>query len=195
MCSRASINALHALNRKVVKTPLANTCYQTNIQQFSEQINTIEKEIQRLIDKDAHFRKSVTLLKTIPGVGILLAANLLVVTYGFQQTLFYKQLAAYIGICPYEHRSGKSVYRKPRSAHFGPARIRKLLRLAARLVKTHKKTFQLYFLQKQAQGKETSLILNNISNKLVKIICAVINSQKPYQKNHQSIHSKVIQLT
>jgi transposase len=191
----ANINALHALERKVVQTPLANEYYQNNIQRLSEQVNNIEKEIQRLIDQDSHFRKTVALLKTIPGVGLLLAANLLVITNGFQQMLFYKQLAAYIGICPYEHRSGKSVYRKPQSAHFGPARLRKLLRLAARSVKTHKKSFRLYFLQKQAQGKETSLILNNISNKLLKIICAVINSQKPYLENYQSLNPTLINLT
>jgi transposase len=131
-------------------------------------------------------------LKTIPGVAMLLAANLLVVTHGFTQELYYKRLAAYIGICPYKHESGKSVYKKPRSARYGPARLRKLLRLAARSLKTHKKPYQYYFLQKSAQGKESALILNNISNKLLKIMCAIIKSQKPYQENYKSINPCIL---
>ncbi|MCK5663961.1 MAG: IS110 family transposase, partial [Thiotrichaceae bacterium] len=143
----ANINSLHTLKRKVVQTPLANEYYESNIERLSKQIKNIEKEIQRLIDKDQHFKKTIILLKSIPGVSVLLAANLLVATDGFRNYVNHKQLAAYIGICPYEHRSGSSVYKKPRSARYGPARLRKLLCLAARSVKTHKKPFQLYFLQ------------------------------------------------
>lgn len=191
----ANVNSLNMLKRKVVQTPMANEYYESNIERLSKQIKNIEKEIQRLIDKDQHFKKTISLLKSIPGVSVLLAANLLVVTDGFSNYLNYKQLAAYIGICPYEHRSGSSVYKKPRSARYGPARLRKLLCLAARSVKTHKRPFKLYFLQKSAQGKDASLILNNISNKLLKISCAVIKNQIPYHENYQSVNPVLLNNT
>lgn len=188
----ASINSLRALKRKVVQTPLANKCLQQNIKRLEKQIKDIEKEIQSLIDKDHHFKKTVSLLKSNPGTGLLLAANLLVVTNGFRTNVNNKKLAAYIGVCPYEYSSGSSVYRRPRSARYGPARLRKLLHLAARSVKTHKKPFRLYFLQKQAQGKDTALILNNIANKLLNINCAVIKNQIPYNENYQSINPALL---
>jgi transposase len=188
----ANINSLNTLKRKVVQTPLANQYYASNIQRLSKQIKAIEKEIQKLIDKDQHFKKTITLLKSIPGVSILLAANLLVVTDGFTNYLSYKQLAAYIGICPYEHRSGSSVYKKPRSTRYGPARLRKLLYLAARSVRTHKEPFQLYYLKKNAQGKNATLILNNISNKLLKIICAIIRNEIPYHENYRSVNPALL---
>jgi len=188
----ADMNNLHALRRKVVQTPLANKFYQNTIQHLSKQIKQIEKEIQKLIDQDSNFKKTVSLLKTIPGVAMLLAANLLVVTNGFTRELYYKKLAAYIGVCPYKHESGSSVYKKPRSVRYGPARLRKLLRLAARSLKTHKKPYRYYFLQKSAQGKESALILNNIANKLLKIICAIIKSEKPYQENFKSINPCIL---
>lgn len=188
----ADMNSLNALRRKVVQTPLANQFYQTNIQNLSNQIKVIEQEIQKLIDQDPDFKNTVSLLRTIPGVAMLLAANLLVVTHGFTQELYYKRLAAYIGICPYKHESGKYVYKKPRSARYGPARLRKLLRLAAWSLKTHKKPYQCYFLQKSAQGKESAVILNNISNKLLKIMCAIINNQKPYQENYKSVNPLIL---
>ena len=94
--------------------------------------------------------------------------------------------------CPYEHTSGSSVYRRPRTPKYGPARLRKLLNLAARSVITHKQNFHEYSLQKQIQGKAKSLVVNNVSNKLLKIMCAIIRTQKPYCVKFISINSKSV---
>ena len=65
----------------------------------------------------------------------------------------------------------------------GPAKLRKLLYLAALSVRTHNQNFKKYFLRKVAEGKNKRLILNNIENKLLKITCAVINSGIAYTEN------------
>ncbi len=186
----ALLNTLKTLQRKVVQTPLANQIYHKNIDQFTDQIKKIEKELEKLIDKHPDFKITIRSLKSIPGVGFLLGANFLVATDGFENELTTnsRKAAAYIGICPYQHSSGTSVYKKPRIPKYGPARLRKLLHLAARSVKTHNEQFALYYNQKFAQGKQPKLILNNISNKLLKIMCAVVRTQKSYVDNYVSIH-------
>ena len=183
-------NTLTTLRKKVVQTPLANEIYQKNVERLSKQIKKIEKELEKLIDKHPDFKKTVKFLDTIPGVGLLLAANFLVATNGFESEMSfqYRKASAYIGICPYEHTSGTSVYKKPRIPNYGPAKLRKLLHLAARSVVTHNEHFALYYNQKIAQGKAKKLILNNVSNKLLKIMCAVIRTQKPFVDNYVSIH-------
>lgn len=189
----ALTNTLKSLRKKVVQTPLANDIYQQNVQRFSAQIKKIEKELEKLINKHPDFRNTVKFLDSIPGVGLLLAANFLVATNGFQNEIAfqYRKASAYIGICPYQHSSGTSVYRKPRIAHYGPSRLRKLLHLAARSVVTHNQSFALYYHQKIAQGKQRKLILNNVSNKLLKIMCAITRTQKPFVDNHVSIHPQI----
>ncbi len=188
----ALTNALRALQIKVVQTPLANEIYSENLTRFNEQIKRIEKEIQKKIDQHPDFRKTVSYLKTIPGIGLLLAANFLVVSDGFKNDMAFqhRKAAAFIGVCPYEHTSGSSVYRRPRTPKYGPARLRKLLNLASRSVVTHKQVFKEYYLQKQLQGKAKSLVLNNVSNKLLKIMCAIIRSQRPYFVNFVSMNLK-----
>lgn len=180
----ANSNALKTVKRKVVQTPLANRLYLTNIKRLVEQIATIEEEICQLIDKDQDFKNTVQLLMSIPGIGLLFSANFLVITDGFQQNLEYKKLAALIGICPYEHSSGSSIHKTPRSSGMGPPRMRKLLHLAARSVKEHQPKFQVYFARKLNEGKPKLLILNNIANKLLKIACAVVRENQVYLKNH-----------
>jgi len=188
----ANTNALKALKRKEIQTPLANKLYQDAIDLLDKQIERIEKELRKLIDKDSFFRETVKNLEAIPGVALLLAANFLVSTNGFttEMAINPKKAAAFLGICPYQYQSGSSIYRKPRSAKYGPVRMRKLLHLASRSVITHNAAFNLYASIKTAQGKSKKIILNNIGNKLIKIMCAVIRTGQPYVDNYVSKHPK-----
>ena len=70
---------------------------------LKDQIEEIEAEIRRLIGQHPTMSQTVTLLLSVPGVGRLLAAHLLVVTNGFRREVTARQLSAYIGICPYDH--------------------------------------------------------------------------------------------
>jgi transposase len=182
-------NALHAVNRKKVSSDLAKQVHQNMIEQISRHIKTIDQEIRRLIESDPTFKQTLLLLLSVPGIGLQLAAHLLI---HMQETLDPKVLAAFIGICPIKHESGTSVYSAPTSRHYGPSVLRKLLYLAACSVRIHKKQFQQYFFRKAAEGKHNKLILNNIQNKILKIACAVVRSQKPYIPNYVSINPLVL---
>ena len=183
-------NALHAINRKKVSSELAKRSHQTMIEQIAKAIKEIDQEIHRLIDSDPTFRHTLLLLMTVPGIGLQLAAHLLIL---MQETLDPRVLASFIGISPVKHESGSSVYSAPTSRHFGPPMLRKLLYLAACSVRTHKKQFQQYFFRKVAEGKHKKLVLNNIQNKILKIACAVVRSQQPYISSYVSVSPRVFQ--
>lgn len=188
----ANMNLLKALKIKHLKTPLATETLEKIIRDLKQDIETLEKHIKDLIDKDTTIKESVALLDTIPGVGWLLGANLAVLSNGFTIPLDYRKSASLIGVVPYEHISGKSVRKKSKSKGFGPHRLRKLLKLASKSVKTHVKEFKEYFHRKLKLGKPKKLILNNIANKLLKIICAVLNSKKPYIKDFVSVNPSLL---
>ncbi len=188
----ANVNTLTTLQRKHTQTPVANQMYQETIEQLRENIKSIDQEIRKLIDHDPSFRQMVGLLTSIPGVGILLASNLLVLTQGFTRIISAKQLAAHAGICPYEYSSGTSVFKRPRSRRHGPSTLRKLLYLAALSVRQHHHQFEHYFLRKVAEGKSKRLVINNIANKLLKVICAIVNSKQPYIPNYRSVNPRFL---
>ena len=185
-------NALHAVNRKKVSSELAKQVHQNMLEQIAKSIKAIDKEIRHLIDSDPTFKQTLLLLLSVPGIGLQLAAHLLI---AMQETLDPKVLAAFIGICPIQHESGSSVFATPTSRHYGPSVLRKLLYLGACSVRTHKKQFQQYFFRKLAEGKHKKLILNNIQNKILKIACAVVRSQKPFIPNYVSVNPLVFQKT
>jgi len=185
----AQKNALHAVNRKKAPPELAKKVHADMIQQITKYIKSIDIEIRRLIDSNPTFKNALLLLLSIPGIGLQLAAHLIII---MQYSLDPRVLSAFVGICPYEHESGSSVYRTPTSRHYGPPAIRKLLYLAACSVSTHRKEFKQYFARKKAEGKPGKLVLNNIQNKLLKIACAVIRTQKPFIPNYVSVNPLVL---
>ncbi len=185
-----AMNHLHSLDRKAVKSPAAQEALHQHIAHLAQQIKTLEEQINQVISQNPRMQRYHDLLKNAPGVGLLLTASLMVMTRGFTQKHSVRQAASYLKLAPLKHESGTSVFHKPRTPHCGPPVMRKLLHLAARSVVTHRPEFKHYYLRKQAEGKPKRLILNNVENKLLKIIWAIIRDGKPYIPNYQSVHPK-----
>lgn len=189
----ASKNTLGALKRKPLKTPTALEALTETIDHLKQQIDEIMREIRRLIDEHPTMSQQVALVVGTPGLGLLAGAHMLVLTNGFTEAPDYRHLAALLGIAPHKRSSGKNVWRPASSRGYGPGMMRKLLHLGARSVVTHKKAFRCYYLRKQAEGKPRALVLNNVSNKLLKIVCAMLRSGQPYIENYRSIDPRRLQ--
>jgi transposase len=187
-------NANIAIKRKVVRTPLAEDVHEKAIKEFTEHIKAVEKEIKRLIDEDPSSRELQRLIETVPGIGSIFATFLVVTMYSAPEPYNPKALAAYIGICPYENSSGTSRKKRPTSRHYGPSPNRRLIYLAAMSVRQHAPAFERYFLRKLYDGKQKQLILNNIANKLLKIVCAVARTRTPYIPGYRSINPQLLTL-
>ena len=188
-------NALQALKRKVIRTPVAESIHESAITNMNLNIKQINEEIKKLINQDPDFRAMVQLLITIPGVGITLASYILVILQSGPESATARQLAAYIGICPYACSSGTSIHKAATSRHYGPSGVRRLLFLAALSVRTHNPKYREYFYRKQKEGKASKLIINNIANNLLKVIIAVLRSNTPYIENYQSINPGILSLS
>ena len=184
----ASKNILKALEKKIISSKVALRSLLKVIRNLDNEISNLEKEIEKLIKSQPPLQQTMSNLKSAPGTAMLLAAHLLTITDGFTQTTTARQLASYLKICPYQHESGSSVYKSPRSKKYGPATMRKLLHLAARSVVTHDKGFREYYLRKLEEGKPKKVVLNNVANKMLKVLCAIIRDQTPYNDNYKSIN-------
>lgn len=150
-------------------------------------IITIEKEMEDLIHTNPELWQKTQNIIKITNVGKLLCYNLIVITDGYTQMRKYTSLARYLGIAPLKHSSGTSVKRRRRSDGAGPTRMRKLIYLATMRLRRNHPDFQKYYERKKAEGKDGRLILNNIANKLLKLICGVLKSGKPYIEDYKSL--------
>ena len=87
-----------------------------------------------------------------------------------------------------ENSSGTSLHPTPTSRHYGPSALRKLLYLAALSLRTHNPQFRTYFERKIGQGKPKQLVINNIANRLLKIMVAVVRSKTDFIENYRSVN-------
>lgn len=158
------------------------------IQGLKTKITSLEKKIIALIKEHKELLAAAQLIRTVPGCEWLMAANLLVITNGKTDNLNHRTIANYLGICPHEHSSGTSVRRRAHSSRLGPPRVRKLFFLASMTVRKHRKTFRLRYEELLRRGKAKMSALNIIANKLLKIICAVLRSKKPYDETFVSMY-------
>jgi len=193
--STASRNALTAIRHKVIRTPPAEAAFEAVIENLKQQIKHIDQEIKNRTSRHSTFGPTIALLTSIPGVGLLLAAHLLTLSQGFTQPLDPRSIASHLGICPLPFQSGTSIHRRSRSRGSGPSILRKLLYLAAMNLRTFHPGFKKYFLRKKEQGKSGALILNNIENRLLKIICAVIRTKTPYIADYRSVNPMLLKKT
>jgi transposase len=97
---------------------------------LDEQIRAIERELKEVVQRDASWAATAAHLLTIPGVGLLTAAWLLVTTLNFTVGSTADELTAYAGLAPTPHESGTSVRDRPRIGHSGNGRLRTALYLA-----------------------------------------------------------------
>lgn len=180
-------NTRCSLTKKHFQPAGTRNIYTTLIAEHDTAIDQVELEMQRLIDSNPIMSRHMTNILTIKSVGFLLAVNMAVATNGFTEHLKYQSLAKYIGIYPIPYKSGTSVYHRPASDGAGPTRLRKLLYLAAMRLKRKGAPFAKYYERKVAEGKSGKLVLNNIANKTLKLICGVVKSGKPYLKGYMSV--------
>ena len=96
-----------------------------------------------------------------------------------------RQLACYCGIAPFEHTSGKSIRLKPKVHHMANKIMKKQLHLCALSASSADPEMREYFQRKVLEGKNKMLVINNIRNKLIHRVCAVINRNSPYEKKLQ----------
>lgn len=187
----AATNHLHAIKKKEVLSETAIDTLEENVKELEEKIDKMENKMNSLVKKKPEINEYHQILKTCPGTGSLLSFRVLVKTNGFKKDVGYKDLSSHIGICPFKNQSGTSWDKKAKSRGSGNAAIRKLLRLAARSVKTHNEKFRKYYLRKREEGKPKPLVLNNIGNKLLKILFAMARDKKEYIPNHKSVNPAI----
>lgn len=181
-------NALSSYKRHVIQVALILQTHEDTIVELKAKLRAIDKEIDKLIKQDKSICKNVNTLKSVCGFGLLLSSHIVVATNNFTCIDDYKKMSAYLGMAPYKHSSGTSIKRKDKTSGLGPPVMRRLLRLASQSVSRHNPEFRKYYLRKLEEGKAKALVLNNISNKLLKVAYATIKNDMLFVQNYKSVN-------
>jgi len=148
----------------------------------------IEKRLISLVKQDQQVQ--LTLLQSIPGIGLKTALFLIVVTDGFSKFETASQLCSYVGITPTIRESGSSVRGRSRISKVGNRKLRNLLFLCSFTACKHNKGCREVYERILNKGKSKKLALIAVSNKLIKQSFAIAKSGLPYDETYVSVLSK-----
>lgn len=154
------------------------------IKKIDEQIKDIEHKMLFLLKSDPDLNRLYELINSVVGVGMQTTIYLLIHTWGFTSFDTPRQLACYCGIAPFLKRSGTSIKGKSQVSHIANKKLKTLLHMCALNAIKYDPNIKAYYERKIQEGKHRMNVLNNVRNKLVYRIWAVVSSGQEYDKNY-----------
>ncbi|WP_235015840.1 transposase [Aquimarina sp. AU58] len=130
-----------------------------NLKHLNKEVEALETRLLELVKQDQ--QQQLTLLKSIPGMGIKTALFLIVATDGFKKFETASQLCSYVGITPTIRASGSSVTGRSRISKVGNKKLRNLLFLCAFSACKHNKACRLIYERLVIKGKSKKLAFIN----------------------------------
>jgi len=147
---------------------------------LTKQIQTIEKEINTIVNNNPFLQNIYELVTSVKGVGPQTALFIMVYSHGFTKFKNARKFASYCGIAPFPNSSGTSIRGKTKVSHLANKKIKSLLDLCAKVAIQHNQEMKIYYNKRIENGKNKMSTINIIRNKLLARVFAVIQRNSPY---------------
>ncbi len=149
------------------------------ISDLDQRLASLEKEIAEVL-ADGAWASSAALLSSIPGIGLVTSAWLLVSTLNFSLCATPEQAAAYAGLVPLQRESGTSVRGRAQLGHGGNGRLRTALYLASLSATRYNPPIKVFYERLRAAGKPMKVARCAAARKLLHVAWAVVTKGQPF---------------
>jgi transposase len=163
---------------------LARCCKQT-LASLQSDLRKTDDAINVVIDADERLKELFSYIESVPGVGRVTAAEIIINTNEFNRINNPRKYACYAGVAPFEHLSGTSVRGKTRTSKKANMRAKSLLHMASLVASRYCKDLHEYYERKVAEGKNKMNVLNAVKNKIIHRIFACVNQKRKYDPNYK----------
>ena len=197
------LQMLHSTRERLVKQRASLTCavkeyrhigiaekdiiMQTQLQlikNYDRQIEKLMTEIESIINQHDQLKQNFHLLRSIKGVGKIIALTAIIKTHNFIRFTNARKFACFCGTAPFEHSSGTSIKKKSRVSHLADKQMKTLLDLSAKSAIQYDKELREYYLKRTEAGKSKMSTINVVRNKILYRMFAVIKRQTPFLENY-----------
>lgn len=173
-------NQIHALKHHQPMSDAVLRRYRDEIAHLDDHIKSIDLMITELLTNDPTWKQSTELLTSIPGLGFVTAAWILVTTLNFTSCETAEEAAAYAGLVPYPRYSGNNQTRHYGIGRGGNARLRTALYMATLSGNQHNPILRTFYQRLVARGKHKKVARCASARKLMHIAWAVVRKQQPF---------------
>jgi len=151
------------------------------IKQLIAQVEFARKQLRELdFEMKALLEKAATPIKTIPGIGSVLAATILGEIGDISRFEKPSGLVAYAGLDPSVYESGEFIGTRNHLSKRGSRYLRWALWIAADRARMFDPAFSEYYAKKRAEGKCHKVAISAVARKLCNTIFAVMRDNTAY---------------
>jgi transposase len=168
-------------NRLSTALPAARPSLLEHISWLEREMERVDAELQRHIDQNLSLRSKFTLLCSVKGVGPVTSLALLSQLPELGK-LNRKEIAALVGVAPFNRDSGK--WRGKRTTWGGRAQIRSKLYMAALSASRHNPVIRAFYERLREAGKPKKVALTACMRKLIVILNAMVKNGTLWDPNH-----------
>ncbi len=160
------------------------------IERLNEVVKECDDKIKELVESESEIHKNYEHLITIPGIGKVNAVAFTVITNNFKDFMKASQICTYAGVAPFREKSGTSIDKKVRVGHLSNRKLKAYISMAACAALTYNPQMRAYADRLREKGKPNAIILNNIRNKLIKIMFALVKNDCDYDPEFMEKYQK-----
>lgn len=157
--------------------PLTRRSCVAMLRSLKSELERIERAIDKLITASPIFCAKQDLLKSIPGIGDIVARTF-IAELPELGTVDRHRIAALVGLAPVNHDSGR--YRGQRHIKGGRSQVRRPLFVACLSVVQHNRMLRTFYDRLLRAGKPKRLALIAVMRKILVIANAILRDQKPW---------------
>ena len=144
-------------------------------------IKECDEMIDRIISEDPELAENYAIVTSIKGVARQNGACLLIYTNNFKRfDMDARKIACYYGVAPFGKESGTSVHSPAHTSQFANKLIKSLLSQAAQIARIYNPEIKAYYQRLITRGKKHAVAINNVKNKLLRIIVALVRKKTMY---------------
>ncbi len=168
-------------NRLDVMPSFLTADMRRHLRHLQAQLKKLDQHIAELVETIDEWREKRDLLQTAPGIGTQVV-NTLLADLPELGTLNNKQIAALVGVAPFNRDSGK--LRGKRRIRGGRASVRTILFMAMLTSIQHNPVIRATYQRLVANGKHKKVALTACMRKMVTILNAMLRDQTPWSEKY-----------
>jgi len=152
-----------------------------HVRWLEKELGRVDRELDEAVRESETWRANEELLRSVPGVGPVLAHTLLAELPELG-TLPRRRLCALVGVAPFNRDSG--TFRGKRQVWGGRAPVRAALYMGALVATRHNPVIRVFYERLLAAGKPKKVALVACMRKLLSILNAVMRDRVPWHPAH-----------
>jgi transposase len=152
-----------------------------HVRWLEKELGRVDRELDEAVRESETWRANEELLRSVPGVGPVLARTLLAELPELG-TLPRRRLCALVGVAPFNRDSG--TFRGKRQVWGGRAPVRAALYMGALVATRHNPVIREFYERLLAAGKPKKVALVACMRKLLSILNAVMRDRVPWHSAH-----------